>query len=345
MSGAAARRVELKVLINGFDATSYLEPSLLSFEYTDQAAGKSDEVQLELHDRDEQWLNGWIPLKGSVVVASLTALNWTGPGENLQLDCGSFKCDEPGEYSGPPNKVRIKAVSAALTDKLRDTKHTKGWENFSLQGVAQEIAGKHDLKLYYDAPDHQFKRQDQRREADLSFLERLAIDRGVNLKVHNGLLILFEALGADARSASLVITRLAGNQFSASNFSFKIASADTGYDKSETKYHDPATRELRSATFQAPNRPEGSGKTLTIDSRVESEADAQTLAQSRLRQANQGELTGTVTIMGHPGLVAGMTIQMADFGVFSGKYFVEKVSHRVSGQYTTSADIRQTLNY
>ena len=356
METVTARRVELKVFIDGFEATSYLAPSLLSFEYTDQASGKSDEVQLELHDRDEQWINGWLPLKGSVVVASLTALNWAKTGRNLLLNCGSFKCDEPAEYSGPPNKVRIKAVSAALTDELRETKRTKGWENFSLQGVATEIATSHGLKLYYDAPSHQFKRQDQRRETDLAFLERLGTDRGVNLKVHNGLLILFNALAADARPTSFTISRrdFKGkfeNQIVAADYSFKISSADAGYNQSEVKYHDSSTRELRSATFKVPSQPEvlstnkSAGKTLTIDSRVESEADAQTLAQSRLRKANQGELTGSVTIMGHPGLVAGMTIQMADFGIFSGKYFVEKVTHRVSDKYTTSAELRQTLPY
>lgn len=133
----------------------------MSFEYTDQAADKSDEVRLSMHDRDDRWLNGWLPLKGSVINASFTCLNWLGPGKNMRLDCGAFKCDEPAEYQGPPNTVSVKAVSAALTNELRETVRTKGWENYSLQGVAAEIAGRHGLELRYDAPGHPFQRQDR----------------------------------------------------------------------------------------------------------------------------------------------------------------------------------------
>ena len=41
-----ARRVRLAVTIGGHDATDALAPSLLSATYTDNAAGKADEVRL-----------------------------------------------------------------------------------------------------------------------------------------------------------------------------------------------------------------------------------------------------------------------------------------------------------
>lgn len=40
-----ARRVRLAVTIGGHDATDALAPSLLSATYTDNAAGKADEVR------------------------------------------------------------------------------------------------------------------------------------------------------------------------------------------------------------------------------------------------------------------------------------------------------------
>jgi phage protein D len=340
-----ARRVQLEVSIDGHDAASFLSPSLVSFEYTDQAAGKSDEIQIELHDRDDQWINGWLPLKGSVIKASITCRDWHGRGQDLFLDCGSFKCDEPAEYQGPPNKVSVKAVSATLTNELRETVRTKGWENYSLEGVAGELAQKHGLALYYDAPPHQFQRQDQRRESDLAFLQRLATARGINVKIHDGRMVMFAAQKGDAQGAALTINRKGGDFFTALEYSFKISSEGTGYDSATVEYHNPATRELRQTEYRAGGERGGEGKTLTLDSRVESEAEAQILAQSRLRAANQGELTGAFTIMGYPGLVSGLTLTLEDFGVFSGKYFVEKVSHKVGDKYTTMADIRQTLDY
>ena len=119
-----ARRVRLAVTIGGHDATDALAPSLLSATYTDNAAGKADEVRLDLHDRDGKWLGEWAPKKGTEVSMRILCTDWFGPGQDASLNCGSFKVDEV-EYSGPPTKVSIKAVSAALTDGLRETKKTQ----------------------------------------------------------------------------------------------------------------------------------------------------------------------------------------------------------------------------
>ena len=85
-----ARRASLVVVIGGHDATSHVEPYLLSFEFSDQAEGKSDEIQIEMHDRDGKWRDGWLPSKGTGITASIHCLNWWGPGQNLSLSCGSF---------------------------------------------------------------------------------------------------------------------------------------------------------------------------------------------------------------------------------------------------------------
>ena len=90
---------------------------------------------------------------------------------------------------------------------------------------------------------------------------------------------------------------------------------------------------------------ENTAKVLDLDHRVESEADAMALAQNRLRGANKSEVTGSFTVLGNPGLVAGMTVEMAGFGIFSGKYFVSKTTHSIGGKYTTRAELRRVLGY
>ena len=172
-----ARRVRLAVTIGGHDATDALAPSLLSATYADNAAGKADEVRLDLHDRDGKWLGEWAPKKGTEVSMRILCTDWFGPGQDASLNCGSFKVDEV-EYSGPPTKVSMKAVSAALTDGLRETKKTQAWEGYSLQAVAGEIAQRNGLELLYNADAFPFNRQDQREESDLPFLQRLASARG-----------------------------------------------------------------------------------------------------------------------------------------------------------------------
>ena len=53
------------------------------------------------------------------------------------LELAKGKVDEI-EFSGPPDRVEIKALSASLTSSIRDTKRTQAWERYSLQGIAAE---------------------------------------------------------------------------------------------------------------------------------------------------------------------------------------------------------------
>jgi phage protein D len=232
--------------------------------------------------------------------------------------------------------------------------------------VAEDIASRHGISLYYDADAHQFERKDQRNEADLSFLHGLAETKGVSVKVRDDRLILFSAKDADARPALLTFYRSnqpAGTEFAAANsvpaeemkkyhtvseYEFKRKSEGTSYTACVVDYHDPATNEMRSYTYNPSGKEmtaENTGKVLDMDNRVESEADAMALARNKLRGANKGECEGSFTVMGHPGLVAGMTVAMSGFGVFDGKYFVKKTTHAVGGKYTTKAEIRMVLGY
>jgi phage protein D len=347
MQDDLARRVFLEVTIGGHDATSHLSPYLTSFEYTDNAEGKSDEISIELHDRDSKWIESWLPSKGTGITASVRCLNWWGPGQNLSLACGKGTCDEVS-VSGPPGKVSIKAVSASLSGPLRETTRTQGWEAFSLRGVAGDIASRNNLSLYYDADAHQFDRQDQRGESDLAFLQRLSESKGVSVKVRDDRLILYSAKDADARPAPLSFSRTGDGYGVVAEYEFKRKSEGTSYSACVVDYYDPTSGELRSYTYNptgAAMTETNTGKVLDLDRRVESEADAMSLAQNKLRGVNKGECEGSFTVMGHPGLVAGMTVAMTGFGVFDGKYFVTKTTHSVGDKYTTKAEIRMVLGY
>lgn len=342
------RHVKLSVSIGGHDATSTVEPYLLTFAYTDNAGGKADSVQIELQDRDGKWATSWAPKKGTPVTASFQCLHWFGQDQHGSLNCGSFTVDEV-EYSGVPDKVSIKAVSAALTTKLRETAKTRAWEQYSLQGVAADLAGEHGLSLVYAAPAHEFLRQDQREESDLAFLTRMASARGANVKVHDGKLAVYEAKRGDSQGPTLTIPKT-GGQFSPKSYSLKEKATDTAFSGCEVAYYDPDTGKKHSYYFDASgNRTEaptaGSQKTWEVNRRVESEADARTLAQSALRKKNEGECTGSLEIMGHPELMAGLTVALTGFGRFSGTYFVEKSEHKMGNGYTTSCELRRTLGY
>jgi phage protein D len=71
------------------------------------------------------------------------------------------------------------------------------------------------------------------------------------------------------------------------------------------------------------------------------------LAQRSLRSKNKNEVTGLLDMIGHPGMRAGLNINVSGYGDFDGKYFVEKAMHSqaVGSGYTTSVSIRKVLGY
>lgn len=334
-----ARRVILSVSIAGHDVASAFAPYLLDFSYRDNIGGKSDEVQITLHNRDGRFSGEWALKKGLPVNASIICRDWEGPGSDLSLPCGAFKIDEV-EFSGPPDKISIKAVSADLTGPLRDTRKTRAWENTSLSGVAGQIAGDNGLSLFYSGPDHPFERQDQRNESDISFLNRIALDRGCHCKVHNGKLAIFDAESAESAGASLVISKK-GDMYSPTSYSFKVSSSQTGYSGAEAAYTDPKTGTTHMAEVKSGKKQTGGAKKLTLQTRAESPGQAITLGRAKLHDENMKEETVNIEIMGCPKIAAGQTLELTDFGIFSGTYSVKTATHKVgcSGGYTTSLEL------
>lgn len=108
---------------------------------------------------------------------------------------------------------------------------------------------------------------------------------------------------------------------------------------------DPESGEMHSYSFGEPGADGQREKITLINQKVESKAEAETFAQSALRNKNEAENTGSLDIMGHPGVVAGCTLTLDGFGKFDGKYFVTTATHRIEGKYTTGVELRRTLDY
>lgn len=335
-----ARRCTLDVSINGHPVADKTNPYLLSFTYTDNAHGKADEIQISLHDRDGFWRGAWKPAKGDPVEAALVCTDWEEPGQVLVLPCGSFKVDEI-EFSGPPDLVNIKCISSTLTTQFRDSQKTRGWENSTFQAVAGQIAGENGLALMYSGDPLPFKRLDQRNMSDLSFVFSQADKFALNCKCHDGMLIIQDAESAEAAGAMLSIPRT-GNMYSPKRYSYKDSSAATRYTDAKAAYTDPKTGKTHTGSAVANNLGKGSGaKTLTLQERVESAGEAIRLSKAKLHNANTKEQTASIECMGCPYMVAGKTIDLIDFGDFSGKYFIKTATHKLGGgsAYTTSLEL------
>ncbi len=95
-----------------------------------------------------------------------------------------------------------------------------------------------------------YQRKDQRNESDLSFLNRLANENGLNLKAHDGKLILFAQELAENASPGITIPKM-GSMYSQKSYSFKVSSSNTSYSKAYAAYTDPKTGTTHIATASA----------------------------------------------------------------------------------------------
>ena len=328
------RRVTPRVKYLQRDITADLAPYLLSLTYTDYAHGKADDLEIRLADREGLWSGPWYPVKGDRIEAELFAENWLGSGRHVTLRAGVFEIDEV-EITGPPSEVLVRAHSALVTKDLRSTKRTRAWENTSLRAIASEIAGRHGLQLIWDGADMPYHRVDQTEEPDLAFLKRLceAADRHLKL-AHEKLIISEEAakLGGPL-VGTIMIERC--KRFRLRDKTYRIFRA------CKVSYFDPERKELLEYIEREPKAP-ASGETLVLNERCESLEQAILRARAELSRRNKFETEGEITLPGEPSLVAGVSIELSGFGVFSGRYAVEESRHTYSrAGYKTSLRLRR----
>ncbi len=333
------RSASLQVTYESKDISAEIARFVVGFEYTDHSDGKADDLQITLEDSDQRWKDAWYPSKGAKITARIIS---EVDGRRAALDCGVFEIDEI-EPSGFPELFTIKAASAAVSKSVRAERKTVAWESITLREVAGKLAVSHGMTSYYEAPVVSFSRIDQRDESDLSFLSRICTENGLSLKVADEKLIIFDGKDFEAKGASFTVSRL---DTSLESYRFTDKAHDI-YRACEVSYQDPASKDTKTYRFTPDNGP-AVGEVLKINRRVESLAAAQRVARAELRKKNKGEVKGTLTMVGHPGMVAGLNLNATGFGKYDGKYFIDEASHRYDrggGGYVVAVSIHRELGY
>lgn len=323
------RETHIKIFYEGKDISENLAPFLLSFTYNDVSGSESDDINFSLQDKNHVWLDNWTPSKGDAITAQIET-------DFSSLPCGTFQIDDI-TFSGPPSTLTIKAVSSAVKKTFSGEKKNRAWENTTLRQIAYDIAAKNSLSLFYDAAASiSFQRKEQSRQSDSEFLNQLCNDYGLNLKISDGKIIVYDLENYEDKSSVASLSRMDENII-LWRFNSKCAGV---YKSAKVKYHSPKKNELYLAEF-VDDAIEGSERTLEISTRAESQADAMTIAQKKLSQVNAKEISGSIIIIGDTRFSAGASITLNDFGMFSGKYFLSGVTHSYSHSgYTTELKIQ-----
>lgn len=318
----------VNIVYEGKDITRDIAPFITAFTFTDNSGGQSDDISLTLQDRGSLWLNDWTPSKGDTIQAAIV-------GDVASLRCGAFETDEIS-YSMPPHILTIKAVSCAVRKNSRWENHNRSWENTTLHEIASDIAQSAGLSLFYDAEDFPVDRREQTHTADLPFIEELCRSYGLSVKVSDEKLIIFSEEDYSGHDAQLIITPDDTRLISA-RFTSKSAEI---FRKAHVRYHHPVKDEVYEAEYED-ECTEGSGRELEVYERVDSNEQALSVAKGTLSRVNSREITASLTLKGSPDFCAGVNVMLDGFGMFSGKYFIDKASHSagISG-WTVSLSLK-----
>ena len=344
-----ARRVRVEVSFAGTDITSSMLPYLLSLTYIDNQEDETDDLQITLQDSDGIWMTSWLSelveaaasaetptVDGGLVIGAVFARqNWNGDGADEILDAGTFVLDKI-DCSGPGSTVKISASSLPFTSQIRQTKQTKGWEKYTLSGILKEMAANNGMKcMYLSASDPFYDRVEQYQRSDIDFLKQLCHDAGCSLKVTNNTLVVFDQSDYESKDAVRTITRGDGSY---NKYRLTVATNDVQYASCRVWYNDPSTGACIEGVAEAD--PEASKKddaqVLEIHAKVGSIGEAKALAAKMLRLHNKYARTVQFTIPFDPSIVAGLNIELKEWGGWDGKYNITQAKHASGSSGTTT---------
>jgi uncharacterized protein len=332
------RRITLEVLYDNQSITADIDPFVTGISFTDHLVGQVDDISISLGDRERKWTNSWMPKKGSSLLVSLSISPDWDTTKIIKRKVGFFEIDEINT-SGPPNNVEVRGISVPESSSLRGEEKTRAWENVSLKKVAQDLAKKHRLKLYFSVQENPiYDRLEQQNETDLAFLMRICNEASLALKIANQTIYIFDEARLERDGAVTTISRLDHRLKSWSGND----TLNGIYKACTVSYTNPKTKKTYKYTFTPPKPPKTS-KILFVNEEVTSQAAAIRLAKAKLRAANKGATTFSLTMAGFLNLYSGQNIMLKDFGSFDGKYIITSFSGKIGSSSETSLELRKCL--
>ncbi len=317
-----ARRAEVEITYEGKNITTPINEYLESFSYMDVASGKSDNISISMHDMDKQWIDAWMPNKGDRMSGSIVLYNWEDDNTEERLYCGEFELDEMS-FSGRPLSCKLGAVSIPRDEPFNTQSRTKTWENITIQQIANEIAGRAGIDLYYEADDIIIEILEQNEETDCKFLYSVCEDYGLAMKVYASKIIIFDEEIYENRPSVRTI-----HETEMSKWEYKSTMAGT-YTGANVRYTDPNDEEEYTIIIG------GGSRILEINENTDSIEDAERKGIAKLNNENKKAITLDVTIKADIRILAGTCVDIEGLGSkINGKYYVDEVNTSKAGNST-----------
>lgn len=336
-------RPRFTVSFAGKDITADVTQDIISLEYSDYIDGQSDEISIELFNKDRKWCSVWYPEKG----------------DNLQVGIGYENGDfvnypvcelDTLEYAFMPDTVRLRGLTTGVSKSVR-TRKGKLYTNTTLADIAREVAKRNKLAVTGTIVSIKIDKVSQYNERDLEFLLRLSKLYNHTFKIVGTKLVFSHKPEMGAKDAVRVIDY---TEVTALRLREKLK--DT-VDTVDVAYQNPKTKKLQKKRYQKKSKKRktkrkttgrtakrgASADTLKIVRRGTNKEETAKQAQAAISEANEDRCAGDFTVQGDPKLVAGNTIELTGVGELSGKFLINSSRHsfdRSSG-YLTSCEIKR----
>ena len=323
----------IELSMNGRVVSSELSKYLKGLTYREALDGEADTLEVTLQDVDGLFRSAWFPSRGMTIEATIYD-------DYSALPLGSFEIDEI-ENSFPPSECKIKGNSIPSSSGVKSVEKSRSWEQVPLSAIALDIAVGGGLKLYYETTeDPLIERAEQTEESDLAFLHRLCKDKGLALKMNDRQLIIFDIEKFEGTAAIGAVIK--GGK-ALKRFSVRTTLNEV-YSKCEVKYKNGRKGELIEGSYSSGgilSTVFGSGgRTLKVNKKVTTKAEADRLAKKSLKAANREETKVQLTVIGDMRMRSGATLLLEGFEVFDGKYLIQKATHTVGGSgYETAVEM------
>jgi len=329
------KRPYVQISINGKNITAELEGYAMDFQYTDNESGKADDVDLTVHNTGGLFSGDWLPTRGDEFKA------WIGYRGDKLLPCGAFIIDE-FTLTGPPDQLTIRGISAGQNKKVR-TVSSAAFENQTLADVVRKVTADAGLTLNGNIASVQIKRVTQNKLTAVQFLNKLANDYGHAFNIRNGAATFTDLFELEQSAPVTALDRI-----DLISYTFAERSAGTATDAT-VKYTDPDNYNLiedsdNGGQIDTLESADMTADALEIFQRAENPTAAKRMAKSALHRANGQQRTATVTVPGHPELVAGCNFELTGMGAFSGTYHVTSARHVVgSGGWIVELECKRII--
>ena len=175
------------------------------------------------------------------------------------------------------------------------------------------------------------KSVEQSEQTDCEFYMNLCNTYGLAMKVYAQKIVVYDREAYKKKGAAAVLS-----PSGMKSWSWQQDQAGT-YTGGEVTYTSPATEKEIKVTV-------GKGSRILKQSgKADSKADAERKIKAAVAKANHGKTKLSATIVGNASMVASQCVQVVGLGKLSGKYYIDTITHNVSGSGGYTMDLEMSL--